>query len=100
MCAGDNLVKSSVISGAAYFSGFLGPRCLVSVAKVYIRGSKQCLIWAVLIQVNFLGHIFESLLGHVSHFERILRRQDFLDISKQTFIIFGPELVTLLQKKS
>ena len=95
-----NLVKSAIISHAASIRRLLGPSRLVSVPKANIRLSQKRLIGAVLVHVDLSRDVFKALLGHMSDLERILRWHVVLDIRKEALVIFGPELLVLLQQKS
>ena len=95
-----NLVKSAIISHAASIRRLLGPSRLVSVPKANIRLSQKRLIGAVLVHVDLSRDVFKALLGHMSDLERILRWHVVLDIRKEALVIFGPELLSLLQQKS
>ena len=95
-----NLVKSAIISHAASIGCLLGPSCLVSVPEANIRLSQKSFIGAVLVHVDFSRDVFKALLGHVRDLKRILRWHIVLDIREQAFVIFGPELLSLLQQES
>ena len=97
---GYDLVESAIIAHAASVCCLLRPRCLVSVAEANIWLSKKGLVRAVLVQVDLSWDVFEALLGHVSDLERILRWHVVLDVRKEAFVIFGPELLSLLEQKS
>ena len=98
--ASHNLVKSAIISHAASIGCLLGPSCLVSVPEANIRLSQKSFIGAVLVHIDLSRDVFKALLGYVSDLERILRWHVVLDIRKEAFVIFGPELLSLLEQKS
>lgn len=78
---GHDLVKGSVVCHAASIASFLRPKGLMAITKADIRLFHQRLIAAMLLEVDFSLHFFQSSLRHMCDLEGVLRRQIVLHIS-------------------